>query len=549
MKTLRGQRASDGIAAGKLKYLLRKPRSADCRSVRAAGAEIARADDALHKAGVQLEALYQKALRKFGAAEAAVFRMHQMMLADPDYVGAVHGIIAGEKLSAECAVAKAADFYAAAFAGMSDEYLRARAADVRDVSERVLDALQGNDPLEIASGAPVIVAADDLAPSETVQLDTSCVLAFVTARGSGTSHTAIFARNQGIPAVVALGDALSPDCDGSEAIVDGASGTLYLDPDEATQERMQTARSKRTEEAALLAELRGKPNRTLDGTEIAVFANIGSPPDAESALANDAGGIGLFRSEFLYLGRNACPSEDEQFEAYKTVAEKMGGRQVVIRTLDIGADKQAGYFKLPAEANPALGLRALRLCLSRPELFLTQLRAIYRASAFGNVAIMFPMVASAWEVRKAREWAAKARAQLAEAGRDFAPGVKIGIMVETPAAAVSSDLLAREADFFSIGTNDLTQYALAVDRQNSSLAEFGDPRHPAVLRLIRMTAENARRAGIPIGICGELGADMSLTGAFLQLGIDELSVPPPAILPLRRKIRETDVRTLPPAEW
>jgi phosphotransferase system enzyme I (PtsI) len=537
MKILRGQKASDGIAIGKIWYLSRKPIEIKARTIDDVPAELAHVETARKKVIDDLEVLYQDALKKLGAEEAELFQTHQMMLSDLDYTESVTGIITNEKKNAEYAVTRTSDMLAEMFKNMDSEYLRARAADVRDISNRLLDALQGNDPVEISSDEPVIVAAEDLRPSETLLLDKNKVLAFVTAGGSHNSHTAILARNMGIPAVVALGIDLAPDCDGRTAIVDGAAGVVYMEPDSETAIRLRRMYETKKEEDAVLAVLKGQENCTIDGKRIELFANIGNTQDIDAVLANDAQGIGLFRSEFLYLERKDFPTEEQQFAAYKTVAEKMAGRQVIIRTLDIGADKQADYFKLPPEENPAMGLRALRICLTRPGVFITQLRAIYRASAYGNIAIMLPMVASVWEVRKAFEMAAEARKQLTQEHKPFAADIKHGIMIETPAAAITSDLLAREVDFFSIGTNDLTQYTLAADRQNNRLNEFVDTRHPAVLRFIRLIAENAHKAGIPVGICGELAADPSLTESFLQMGIDELSVPPPAILGLRKKIR------------
>jgi phosphotransferase system enzyme I (PtsI) len=460
-----------------------------------------------------------------------------MMLTDLDYRDSITNIITEEKVNAEYAVRQTADIFARMFLDMDKDYMKARAADVRDVSGRLLDVLQGNTPFLISAEKPVIIAADDLSPSETVQLDKDMVLGFVTAGGSNNSHTAIFARNRGIPAVVALGEALDESCDGKEAIIDGKGAALYLEPDRETTESWSKRLDTEKQEKAALAALIGMPSITRDNREIKLFANIGNPQDVDNALSNDAEGIGLFRSEFIYMESKDYPTEEQQYAAYKKVVEKMQGRQVIIRTLDIGADKQADYFKLPHEENPAMGLRALRICLTRPEIFITQLRAIYRASAHGNAAIMFPMVASLWELQEAREIAAKVRSRLEAEHIPYSQQVPLGIMIETPAAALISDELAREADFFSVGTNDLTQYTLAVDRQNNNLSRFTDTHHPALLKLLELTAKNAHEAGIPIGICGELGADRELTRTFIKMGIDELSVPPPAILPLRALIR------------
>ncbi|MEG1932528.1 MAG: phosphoenolpyruvate--protein phosphotransferase, partial [Pygmaiobacter sp.] len=422
--------------------------------------------------------------------------------------------------------------------------MKARAADVRDISGRLLNVLSGVVEGGIDSAVPVLVAADDLAPSETVQLDKSKILGFITRGGSANSHTAILARTMGIPAVIGAGDALCEALNGKDAVLDGAAGMLTVCPDEATQAALHAKQDKDAQCKALLETLKGKPNSTLDGQELMLYANIGSTADLDAVLRNDAGGIGLFRSEFLYLESSDYPAEDVLFAAYRTAAEKMAGKRVVIRTLDIGADKQVDYFNLPHEANPAMGMRAIRICLTRKEIFVTQLRALYRASAYGKIAIMFPMITSLWEVREIKQLAAEVREALRSEGIPFAEDVELGIMVETPAAALISDLLAREVDFFSIGTNDLTQYTLAVDRQNEALEQFYNAHHKALLRLIKLTADNAHKAGIWMGICGELGADLSLTETFLALGVDELSVSPSCILPLREKVRATDVAAL-----
>ncbi|MDR2484626.1 MAG: phosphoenolpyruvate--protein phosphotransferase [Treponema sp.] len=537
MKILSGQKASPGIALGVIHYLKRRKPDVTAHPADDVQRELDRVEAAVQEAVRQLEELRGIALEKMGKDEAGLFEVHAMMLTDLDYRDSITNIITEEKVNAEYAVSKTADIFAQMFLDMEKDYMKARAADVRDVSGRLLDVLQGNTPFLISSEKPVIIAAKDLSPSETVQLDKDKILAFVTSGGSNNSHTAIFARNRGIPAVAALGAALDETCNGKEAVVDGEGAALYLEPDRETVEKWAQRRGAEQREKAELAALIGLPSKTLDNREIKLFANIGSPGEADAALANDAEGIGLFRSEFIYLESKNFPAEEEQYRAYKKAAEKMQGKRVIIRTLDIGADKQAGYFGLPHEENPALGLRGLRICLTRPEIFITQLRAIYRASAHGNVAVMFPMVASLWELREAKEIAAQVRSRLKAEQVPYSERVPLGIMIETPAAAMMSDELAKEADFFSVGTNDLTQYTLAADRQNNALGRFVDTRHPALLRLLELAAKNAHAVGIPIGICGELGADRELTQTFIRMGIDELSVPPPAVLPLRKHIR------------
>jgi len=538
MNTLQGQKASVGIAIGAIHYLKRRKIDINSHPIDDVQKELARVEKAVQEAVRLLEELHRIALEKMGSEEADLFEVHSMMLTDLDYRDSITNIVTEEKANAEYAVRKTADIFAQMFLDMEKDYMKARAADVRDVSGRLLDVLQGNSPFLISAEKPVIIAAEDLSPSETVQLDKDLVLAFVTSGGSNNSHTAIFARNRGIPAVVALGKALDESCDGKEAIVDGEGAVLFLEPDRETEEKWRRLHDAGKQEKAALSAFIGHPSRTLDNREIKLFANIGNPSDVDGVLVNDAEGIGLFRSEFIYLESKDYPTEEQQYDAYKKVVEKMRGRQVIIRTLDIGADKQADYFKLPREENPALGMRALRICLTKPEIFITQLRAIYRSSAHGSVAIMFPMVASLWELREAKEIAAKVRSALNAENIPFSEKVPLGIMIETPAAALISGELAKEADFFSIGTNDLTQYTLAVDRQNNALGRFADPHHPAVLKLLELTAKNAHETGIPIGICGELGADKELTRTFIRMGIDELSVPPPAILPLRKLICE-----------
>ena len=465
-----------------------------------------------------------------------------MMAEDLDYEEAIEGRINNDKLNAEAAVADTAEEFAAMFEAMDDSYMQARAADVKDVSTRILGILSGAVQGGIASDVPVLLAADDLAPSETVQLDKSKILGFITSGGSGSSHTAILARTMGIPAIVGVGDALRPEYAGRPCMIDGSTGNVVIDPDDMTRDRLLKKREEQLRLQRLLETLKGQANVTRDGKTVRIYCNIGSPDDVHAVQVNDGGGIGLFRSEFLYLNSPDFPTEDEQFEAYKKVLSDMDGKEVIIRTLDIGADKQIGYFNLPKEENPAMGMRALRICLTRPEIFKTQLRALYRASAYGKLGIMFPMVTSVWEVREAKRLCEEVKRELKEKGIPYAEDVQIGIMIETPAAAILSDRLAKEVDFFSCGTNDLTQYTLACDRQNNDLGRFYDPHHPAVLRLLKMVTENAHKNGIWVGICGELGADLTLTETFLAIGVDELSVSPRAVLPLRNAVRMTDTR-------
>ena len=511
-------------------------------------AELERFRAARETAKEQLAKLYDKALAEAGEDAAMLFEAHQMMLDDLDFVESIEGMIENDRVNAEAAVSDTGAQFAEMFAAMDDSYMQARAADIRDISARVIGILTGEDESGIVSDVPCIVAADDLAPSETVQLDKALILGFITAGGSANSHTAILARTMGIPAIISAGDALQPEMEGKYAIIDGQTGEAVIEPDDAERERLLKKQAKEKALKELLDQLKGKPNVTKDGRNVMVYCNIGSPADIDAVLQNDGGGIGLFRSEFLYLQGSDYPTEDEQFEAYKTVAERMGGRRVIIRTLDIGADKQADYFHLDKEENPAMGLRAIRICLTRPEVFRTQLRALYRASAYGKIAIMFPMITSVWEVQEIKRICRNIRAELAEEGVPMADKVELGIMIETPAAVMMSAELAREVDFFSVGTNDLTQYTLAVDRQGVGLDRFFDAHHPAVLRMLRMAAENAHKAGIWIGICGELGADAELIETFLSMGIDELSVSPSAVLPLRSAIRSIDTTTLAPLE-
>ena len=548
MEQIFGKGVSKGVAAGPISFYRRPSGEIPRRSVTDTAAELARFHDACETAKEQLGVLHDKALAEAGEDAAMLFEAHQMMLDDLDFVESIEGLIENDRLNAEAAVSDTGAQFAEMFAAMDDSYMQARAADIRDISTRVVGILTGEGESGIVSDVPCIVAADDLAPSETVQLDKSLILGFITAGGSANSHTAILARTMGIPAIIGAGDALQAEMEGKYAIIDGQTGETVIEPDDAERERLLKKQAKEKALKELLDQLKGKPNETRDGRNVMVYCNIGSPADIDAVLQNDGGGIGLFRSEFLYLQGSDYPTEDEQFEAYKTVAERMGGKRVIIRTLDIGADKQADYFHLDKEENPAMGLRAIRICLTRPEVFRTQLRALYRASAYGKIAIMFPMITSVWEVQEIKRICRNIRAELAEEGVPMADKVELGIMIETPAAVMMSAELAREVDFFSVGTNDLTQYTLAVDRQGVGLDRFFDAHHPAVLRMLRMTAENAHKAGIWIGICGELGADAELTETFLSMGIDELSVSPSAVLPLRSAIRSIDTTTLAPPE-
>ena len=548
MEQIFGKGVSKGVAAGPISFYRRASGVIPRHEVSDTAAELERFRTARETAKEQLAKLYDKALAEAGEDAAMLFEAHQMMLDDLDFVESIEGMIENDRVNAEAAVSDTGAQFAEMFAAMDDSYMQARAADIRDISARVIGILTGEGESGIVSDVPCIVAADDLAPSETVQLDKALILGFITAGGSANSHTAILARTMGIPAIIGAGDALQPEMEGKYAIIDGQTGEAVVEPDDAERERLLKKQAKEKALKELLDQLKGKPNVTKDGRNVMVYCNIGSPADIDAVLQNDGGGIGLFRSEFLYLQGSDYPTEDEQFEAYKTVAERMGGRRVIIRTLDIGADKQADYFHLDKEENPAMGLRAIRICLTRPEVFRTQLRALYRASAYGKIAIMFPMITSVWEVQEIKRICRNIRAELAEEGVPMADKVELGIMIETPAAVMMSAELAREVDFFSVGTNDLTQYTLAVDRQGVGLDRFFDAHHPAVLRMLRMTAENAHRAGIWIGICGELGADAELTETFLSMGIDELSVSPSAVLPLRSAIRSIDMTTLAPLE-
>ena len=548
MEQIFGKGVSKGVAAGPISFYRRASGVIPRHEVSDTAAELERFRTARETAKEQIAKLYDKALAEAGEDAAMLFEAHQMMLDDLDFVESIEGMIENDRVNAEAAVSDTGVQFAEMFAAMDDSYMQARAADIRDISARVIGILTGEGESGIVSDVPCIVAADDLAPSETVQLDKALILGFITAGGSANSHTAILARTMGIPAIIGAGDALQPEMEGKYAIIDGQTGEAVIEPDDAERERLLKKQAKEKALKELLDQLKGKPNVTKDGRNVMVYCNIGSPADIDAVLQNDGGGIGLFRSEFLYLQGSDYPTEDEQFKAYKTVAERMGGRRVIIRTLDIGADKQADYFHLDKEENPAMGLRAIRICLTRPEVFRTQLRALYRASAYGKIAIMFPMITSVWEVQEIKRICRNIRAELAEEGVPMADKVELGIMIETPAAVMMSAELAREVDFFSVGTNDLTQYTLAVDRQGVGLDRFFDAHHPAVLRMLRMAAENAHKAGIWIGICGELGADAELIETFLSMGIDELSVSPSAVLPLRSAIRSIDTTTLAPLE-
>lgn len=536
MEYIKGKTAFGGIAIGKIKELL--PQNHEVRRVKVEDttAEMNRFEQAREETKRQLQGLYEKAVKEVGEDNAAIFEIHQMMLEDLDYLDSIRNMIETQSVNAEFAVAMTGDNFSQLFAQMDDDYMKARAADVKDISERLIRVLSNEQSQTGETGdsdEKYIIVADDLAPSETIQLDREKVLAFVTRKGSTNSHTAILARTMNIPALVLT--PVAEKIDGKEAIVDGFTGTVILEPDEDVRKEYEEKQRQEAYRRELLEQLKGKPAITEDGREIKLYANIGGVKDVAAVLQNDAAGIGLFRSEFLYLQNQDYPTEEEQFKAYKTVAEMMAGKKVIIRTLDIGADKKVDYFHLDEEDNPALGYRAIRICLTRPEVFRTQLRALLRASAFGNVAIMLPMITSLWEVQKAKEIIADVKKELTEQGISY-KDVEVGVMIETPAAVMIADDLAKEVDFFSIGTNDLTQYTLAIDRQNEHLDTFYNAHHPAVLRMIGMVAESAHKAGIWAGICGELGADLELTEAFVQMGIDELSVSPSMVLPVRDKI-------------
>ena len=540
MQIYNGKSVFGGIAIGKISVYQKKEQQVKRVKIDDPEQEMARYEKAKAEGIKQLQGLYDKALREVGEANAAIFEVHQMMMEDDGYNESVENIIRSQGVNAEYAVATTGDNYAQMFSAMDDDYMRERAADVRDISERLLTILNGEETGAVDADEPKIIVAEDLAPSETVQLDKDKVLSFVTVKGSLNSHTAILARTMAIPALVNTSVSLESEMDGRLGIVDGANGTFFVDPDEETLAEMKKRQEEDLSRKQLLLTLKGKENVTLDGQKVMLYANIGNIKDLATVIQNDAGGIGLFRSEFIYLEKEDFPTEEEQFQIYRQVAQTMAGKRVIIRTLDIGADKQCDYFHMEHEENPALGCRAIRICLTRPEIFKTQLRALFRASAFGKIAIMYPMITSVQEVRKIKEIVEEVKAELTTQGVEFG-NPEQGIMIETPAAAIISDDLAKEVDFFSIGTNDLSQYTMAIDRQNPQLDLFFDPHHPAVLRMISLVVENAHKAGIWAGICGELGADQSLTKEFLAMGVDELSVSPGSILPLRKIILETNV--------
>ncbi len=543
MKEYKGKSVFGGIAIGRIKVYNKSEQQVKRVHVDDTEHEKKRYYAAVDKAARQLQELYDKAVKEVGEANAAIFEMHQIMLTDDDYKESVENIIESQHVNAEYAVAQTGDNYAAMFAAMEDEYMRGRSADVKDISERLINILSGFNASSMVSDEPVIIVAEDLAPSETVQLDKDKILSFVSVKGSVNSHTAILARTMGIPALIGTPVIPDNDIDGKMGIVDGNSGCLYVDPDNEKLGYYRKKRDEQLKQKELLQLLKGREDITIDGRKIKLYANIGNVKDVMTVKANDAAGIGLFRSEFIYLERDTFPTEEEQFNIYRTVAENMAGKPVIIRTLDIGADKQCDYFNMDKEDNPALGMRAIRICLTRTEIFKTQLRALYRASAYGNINIMYPMIANMWEIDRIKEIEKEVRNELKQQGIDTG-NVQTGIMIETPAAVMQSDELAEKVDFFSIGTNDLTQYTLAVDRQNPKLDSFFDPHHPAVLKMIKMVVDNAHKAGIWAGICGELGADTSLTREFLKMGVDELSVSPGRILPIRKIILDTDVSLL-----
>ena len=543
MKKFTGKGVYGAVAMGKISVFQKQDTLIQRTSVKDTEAEKARVEAAKAAAAEQLQAIYEKALKEVGETNAQIFEIHMMMLEDDDYNESIQNIIDTQKVNAEYAVSITADNFAEMFSAMDDAYMQARAADVRDISDRIIANLTGNVAVQEDSGEKHIICADDLAPSETVSLDKDKVLAFVTAHGSSNSHTAILARNMNIPAVIGVGsDFLKEVQDGTEAIVDGFTGGIFVEPDEETRRRLLEKQQADEEKKRLLLELKGKENVTRDGTKVNIYANIGSVDNIGAVLLNDAGGIGLFRSEFLYLENNDYPNEEQQFLAYKRVLESMAGKKVIIRTLDIGADKQVDYFHLKKEDNPAMGYRAIRICLTRPEIFKTQLRALYRASIYGNLGVMFPMITSVSELEKILAICEEVKAELREQGVTYSDTMELGIMIETPAAAIISDRLAPMVDFFSVGTNDLTQYTLACDRQNPDIEPFIDTHHEAILRLIEMSAKNAHANGAWIGICGELAADTTLTETFLRMGIDELSVSPAFVLKVRDAVRNVDLR-------
>ena len=541
MITIQGKTVCAGVAFGPIFVFSREESTVKRSHVESSEDEIARFEAARAQAKDELGSLYEKAIKEVGEANAMIFEIHQMMLDDLDYIESIKNIIADQLLNAETAVAQTCDNFVAMFEAMDDAYMRERSADVKDVSERVIKILSGTGGGGINSDDPVIIVADDLAPSETVQFDKEKILAFVTEGGSSSSHTSILARMMNIPALIGAKGILLKEYDGKQAIVDGFTGTIYIDPDEETSAKMAEKLRRAEEQKKMLQQLKGVPSVTKDGQHIEICANIGNVLDIGTVLANDAEGIGLFRSEFLYLESTDYPSEDVQFGAYKEILSKMVNKRVIVRTLDIGADKQVDYFNMPKEENPAMGIRAIRICLQRPEIFKTQLRALFRASVFGKLAIMFPMIASEWEIIKVLEIVDEVKKELDSEGIAYSKNIELGCMIETPAAALISDILSKHLDFFSIGTNDLTQYTLAADRQNPDIGDFCDTHHIAILRSINTVVRNAHKNGTWVGICGELGADLELTETFLAIGVDELSVTPSAVLPIRKKVLETDV--------
>lgn len=541
MNIIKGKGVSNGVAIGKIKIIGKNQAQIRRVHIENPADEMTRFETAKQQTLDQLQQLYDKAVTEVGEANAQIFSIHQMMVEDLDYLESIENIINTQQVNAEYAVACTGDNFSQMFSSMDDEYMKARSTDVLDISDRIVRNLMSQETEELSGSGKLIICADDLTPSETVQMDKSQVLAFVTRKGSSNSHTAILARTMAIPAVISVGDALDDDFDGKNCIVDAFTGEIFIDPDDETTERLTKKLEEDLKRRELIKQLKGKENITLDGRQIKLYANIGGLADVGEALKNDAGGIGLFRSEFLYLESEDYPTEESQFSVYKAVAENMAGKPVIIRTMDIGADKQIGYFNMPKEENPALGWRALRICLDRTEIFKTQLRALCRASAFGNVQIMIPMITSVWEIQAVRKLLNEVQNELKAAGISYNDKMPLGIMIETPSAAVMSDKLAKEADFFSIGTNDLTQYTLACDRQNAKLEKYNNIYHPAVLRLIEMAVKNAHAEGIWCGICGELGGDTNLTEQFLAMGVDELSMVPSAILEVRKKVRECNV--------
>lgn len=544
MNVIKGKGVSNGVAIGRMKFLGKTRTGVKRIHSENSEAEMSRFENAKQQTLAQLEQLYQKAVVEVGEANAQIFEIHQMMVEDEDYLESIENIIRSQSVNAEYAVACTGDNFAEMFSSMDDEYMKARSADVLDISDRIVKNLTNAQTEDFSADEKLIICADDLTPSETVQMDKSKVLAFVTRNGSSNSHTAILARTMSIPAVIGTGEQLPDEYDGADCIVDAFTGEVYVNPDKETAERLTAKREEDIKRRELIRQLKGKENITLDGKKIKLYANIGGLSDVGEALRNDAGGIGLFRSEFLYLESKDYPTEETQFAVYKSVAENMAGKPVIIRTMDIGADKRIDYFNMPYEENPALGWRALRICLDRSEIFKTQLKALCRASAYGNIQIMIPMITSVWEIREVRKLVSEVQSQLRAGGISFNENMPVGVMIETPAAAIISDKLAKEADFFSIGTNDLTQYTLACDRQNPRLEKYCNVYHPAILRLIKLAVDNAHAEGKWCGICGELGGDVKMTEQFLAMGVDELSMVPSLILEVRDKVRKCDTSKL-----